>query len=101
MYVNRLRSVYNNLKNEELNSQILSGKIKAEELATMTHKQLNPEKWVKLIESKSKRDASKFNVNVEASTDVYICRRCKSRKYTYEAVQIRSSDEPMTIFVNC
>jgi transcription elongation factor S-II len=101
LYVNRLRSIYNNLKNEELNSQILSGKIKAEELATMTHQQLNPENWVKLLESKYKRDASKFNVNVEASTDVYICRRCKSRKCTYEAVQIRSSDEPMTIFVNC
>jgi hypothetical protein len=30
----------------------------------MTHQQLNPENWVKLLESKCKRDASKFNVNV-------------------------------------
>jgi hypothetical protein len=50
------------LKNEELNSQILSGKIKAEELATMTHQQLNPENWVKLLEFKCKRDASILNL---------------------------------------
>ena len=42
-----------------------------ESSATITHQQLNPENWVKLLESKCKRDASKFNVNVEASTDVY------------------------------
>ena len=101
LYINRLRSIYLNLKNGELVNQIKSGTIKAEELGKMTHQELNPENWVKLLETKCKRDASKFNVNVEASTDVYMCRRCKSRKCTYEAVQIRSSDEPMTIFVNC
>lgn len=101
LYINRLRSIYINLKNIELVNKIKSGKIKAEEIGKMTHQELNPENWKKLIETKCKRDASKFNVNVEASTDVYICRRCKSRKCTYEAVQIRSSDEPMTIFVNC
>jgi DNA-directed RNA polymerase subunit M/transcription elongation factor TFIIS len=101
LYINRLRSIYTNLKNVDLVNQIKNGTVKAEDVGTMTHQQLNPDKWVTLLETKSKRDASKFNVNVEASTDVYICRRCKSRKCTYEAVQIRSSDEPMTIFVNC
>ena len=101
LYINRLRSIYTNLKNVELVNQIKNGTVKAEDVGAMTHQQLNPDNWVTLLETKSKRDASKFNVNVEASTDVYICRRCKSRKCTYEAVQIRSSDEPMTIFVNC
>lgn len=101
LYLNRLRSIYTNLKNENLANEIKSGTIQAIDLVTMTHQELEPNKWKSLLEIKSKRDASKFNVNVEASTDVYICRRCKSRKCTYEAVQIRSSDEPMTIFVNC
>lgn len=101
LYINRLRSIYMNLKNMDLVNQIKNGKIKADELGKMSHQELNPENWVKLLETKCKRDASKFNINVEASTDVYVCRRCKSRKCTYEAVQIRSSDEPMTIFVNC
>lgn len=101
LYLNRLRSIYINLKNEDLAGQIKSGKIKATDLVSMSHQELEPKKWTTLLDIKCKRDASKFNVNVEASTDVYICRRCKSRKCTYEAVQIRSSDEPMTIFVNC
>lgn len=101
LYLNRLRSIYTNLKNEELANKIRNGSIKSTDLVSMSHQELEPNKWTTLLEMKHKRDASKFNVNVEASTDVYICRRCKSRKCTYEAVQIRSSDEPMTIFVNC
>jgi DNA-directed RNA polymerase subunit M/transcription elongation factor TFIIS len=101
LYLNRLRSIYTNLKNEDLSNKIKNGDIQAVELVTMSHQEMEPTKWTKFLEIKCKRDASKFNVNVEASTDVYICRRCKSRKCTYEAVQIRSSDEPMTIFVNC
>jgi transcription elongation factor S-II len=101
LYLNRLRSIYTNLKNDYLANEIKSGNLKAIDLVSMSHQELEPMKWTALLDMKSKRDASKFNVNVEASTDVYICRRCKSRKCTYEAVQIRSSDEPMTIFVNC
>lgn len=101
LYINRLRSIYNNLRNDKLVKKIKDGEVKPEDVGFMSHQELNPDKWTFLIECKTKRDASKFNVNVEASTDVYICRRCKSRKCTYEAVQIRSSDEPMTIFVNC
>jgi transcription elongation factor S-II len=101
LYIDRLRSVYINLKNSNLVSRIMDGEIKPEEIAFMTHQEFEPEKWNELLQNKIKKDASKFNNNIEASTDVYVCRRCKSRKCTYEAVQIRSSDEPMTIFINC
>jgi DNA-directed RNA polymerase subunit M/transcription elongation factor TFIIS len=101
LYIDRLRSVYINLKHSNLVSRIMDGEIKPEEIAFMTHQEFEPEKWLKLLQNKIKKDASKFNNNIEASTDVYVCRRCKSRKCTYEAVQIRSSDEPMTIFINC
>ena len=101
LYIDRLRSIYLNLKSPELVKKIVDGEIKPESVAFMTHQEFNPEKWRELLQRKVKKDASKYNDNIEASTDVYICRRCKSRKCTYEAVQIRSSDEPMTIFVNC
>jgi DNA-directed RNA polymerase subunit M/transcription elongation factor TFIIS len=101
LYIDRLRSVYMNLKNPLLVERIVSGEIKSQNVAFMSHQEFNPEFWCKLIEQKVKRDASKFNNNVEASTDVYICSRCKSRKCTYESVQIRSADESTTIFVNC
>jgi DNA-directed RNA polymerase subunit M/transcription elongation factor TFIIS len=101
LYIDRLRSVYINLTNTNLIQKVVEKEIKPENIAFMTHQEYEPEKWNELIQQKIKKDASKFNDNIEASTDVYVCRRCKSRKCTYEAVQIRSSDEPMTIFVNC
>lgn len=102
LYVDRLRSMYMNLKsNINLMESILSGELKSQELAFMTHQQFCPEKWKVLIEQKIKRDASKFMTNIQASTDVYQCRRCKSRKCVYYEQQVRSADESMTIFVTC
>ena len=31
----------------------------------------------------------------------FVCRKCKGSKTTHYALQTRSSDEPMTIFVTC
>jgi DNA-directed RNA polymerase subunit M/transcription elongation factor TFIIS len=101
IYIDKLRSVFSNLKNKDVVCKLLSGQFKPSEMAFMTHQQLNPENWRFLLELKQKRDESKFNVVIEPSTDVYVCRKCKSRKCTYSAQQTRSSDEPMTIYVSC
>jgi DNA-directed RNA polymerase subunit M/transcription elongation factor TFIIS len=100
IYLDRLRSIYTNL-NDSIIEQISNGTVKAHVIAFMTHQELNPEKWTKLIEAKSKRDANKFESNLEASTDTFTCRKCKSKKCTFMSVQTRSSDEPSTIFVTC
>ena len=101
LYIDRLRSIYTNLEDEQFIKNIIDNTISTENIAFMTHQEINPKKWKKLMEHKIKIDASKLIDNVEASTDAYLCRKCKTRKCTYTAVQIRSSDEPMTIFVNC
>ena len=101
LYVDRLRSIYINLENEKTVENILTGILPVKKIAFMTHQEFYPEKWIKLLEQKMKIDASKLQDNIQASTDVYLCKKCKTRKCTYTAVQIRSSDEPMTIFVNC
>jgi DNA-directed RNA polymerase subunit M/transcription elongation factor TFIIS len=101
LYIDRLRSVYTNLKNPLLVNKICNGIIKPEDVGYMSHQEFDPEIWCKLIEQKLKKDASKFTNNIQASTDVYVCRKCKSRKCTYMEVQTRSSDESMTIFVTC
>jgi DNA-directed RNA polymerase subunit M/transcription elongation factor TFIIS len=100
IYLDRLRSIYTNL-NDNIIEQINNGNVKAHEVAFMTHQELNPDKWSKLIDAKSKRDANKFESNIEASTDTFTCRKCKSKKCTFMSVQTRSSDEPSTIFVTC
>ena len=101
IYIDRLRSIYMNLKNDVFLKQIQSGEIDSKNVAFMTHQEFNPEKWRVLIEKKMKRDASKYDDNIQASTDMYTCRKCKSKRCTYYEMQTRSADEPATIFVTC
>ena len=100
IYLDRLRSIYTNL-NDTIIEQIISGTIKAHIVAFMTHQELNPDKWISLIDSKSKRDANKFEQKIEASTDTFTCRKCRSNKCTFYQQQVRSADESMTTYVSC
>jgi transcription elongation factor S-II len=101
IYIDHLRSIYINLKNESIIQQLHSGEIKPQSLAFMTHQEMKPERWKELIENKQKRDHSKFNTNIQASTDLFTCRKCKSKNCTYYELQTRSADEPMSLFVQC
>jgi len=100
IYIDRLRSVVLNLKSDII-QHINDGTIKPHIVAFMTHQELAPEKWAKLIESKSKRDKNKFETNIAAATDTFTCRKCKGNQCTYYQMQTRSADEPMTTFVTC
>jgi transcription elongation factor S-II len=101
LYIDRLRSIYLNIKNPELLEKIKSGELTPQTVAFMTHQELQPEHWKTLIEQKIKRDASKFTTNIQASTDMFTCRKCKSKRCTYYELQTRSADEPATIFITC
>ena len=101
IYVDRLRSIFTNLNNPNLLEQVNSCAIKAHTIAFMTHQEMRPDKWDELITAKSKRDQNKFENNLEAATDTFTCRKCKSNKCTYMQLQLRSADEPMTTFVTC
>lgn len=101
IYIDRLRTIYINLKNTALLGQIQSGEITPMNLAFMTHQEMNPDQWREIIDKKIQRDASKYTNNIQASTDMFTCRKCKSKKCTYYELQTRSADEPATIFVTC
>jgi transcription elongation factor S-II len=101
LYIDRLRSIYLNLKNPDVSSAVTSGNIKPQDLAFMSHQEMRPDKWKKLIEDKKVRDKQKYEPNIEASTDNFTCNKCKSKKCTYYQLQTRSADEPMTTFVTC
>jgi len=100
IYIDRLRSIYFNLK-PEIIQQVLKREIKSRDIAFMTHQEFDETKWKDLIEKKIKRDDSKFNVNIESSTSLFKCKKCGSKKCTYYELQIRSADEPATIFITC
>lgn len=101
IYMDRLRTIYVNIKNQDILLQIKNREIAPQTVAFMTHQELNPSRWAILIEQKIKRDASKFTTNIQASTDMFTCKKCKSKKCTYYELQTRSADEPATIFVTC
>jgi transcription elongation factor S-II len=100
IYVDRLRSIFANLKGEILEN-IKDGTIKPHIVAFMTHQELSHEKWGKLIDAKTKRDKNKFETNISASTDTFTCRKCKGNQCTYYQMQTRSADEPMTCYISC
>jgi DNA-directed RNA polymerase subunit M/transcription elongation factor TFIIS len=100
IYLSHLKSILNNL-NEHWINEVKSETIKPHILAFMTHQEFNNDKWVKLIEEKSKRDKNKFEVNIAAATDTFTCRKCKGNQCTYYQMQTRSADEPMTTFCQC
>jgi len=101
LYIDRLRSIYINLKNEMLITQLKSKEILPQTFAFMTHQEFNPEHWKEYIDRKQKRDMSKYTNNVEASTDMFVCKKCKSRRCTYYELQVRSADEPTNVFITC
>ena len=101
IYLDRLRTVFNNLDMPIVITGLRSGDILPQSIAFMTHQEFQPDKWNPLIEKKIKRDASKCDKKVGASTDMFTCSRCKSKKCTYYEMQTRSADEPATIFITC
>jgi transcription elongation factor S-II len=102
IYLDHLRSVLYNLNNNStLIQQVKNGQLKPHIIAFMTHQELKPLKWDALIEAKIKRDKNKFETNIEAATDTFKCKKCRSTKCTYYQMQTRSADEPMTTFVTC
>ena len=49
LYIDRLRTVLTNLRNADLKEKIVSKEIKAHELAFMSHQEMMPERWQKMV----------------------------------------------------
>ena len=101
MYIDRVRTVLYNIKEDRLKDVILSKKILAHEVAFMTHQEMKPEKWEQLLQQKKIKQKNRYEPEIQASTDTEKCRKCKSNKCSYYQLQTRSADEPMTTFVTC
>ena len=100
IYIDKLRTTIFNLTSEMI-KQINEEELKSQQIAFMTHQELNPQKWDDAIQRKILRDKSKYETNIEAATNSFYCRKCHKNKTTYYQLQTRSADEPMTTFVTC
>lgn len=100
LYVVKYKSIYYNITNI-LIEKIINKSIKPHMIAFMTHQELQPEKWEKLLEAKKIKDENRYTPKIEASTNDFTCRRCKSDRCWHYQLQTRSADEPMTTYVTC
>ena len=101
IYKDRLRSILMNLKSEDLLNKLKSGDFKPHELSFMSHQEMQPDKWKEKIELKNERENNRYVAKIEANTDNFTCRKCKSNQCSYYQLQTRSADEPMTTYVTC
>ena len=101
IYTDRLRSVRRGIDDPRVCEKVRNGSMRAHEVAFLSHQELRPDKWEKLLEAKKARDACLYEPQLDANTDNFVCGRCKSNRCSYYQLQTRSADEPMTTFVTC
>ena len=99
LYKNRLRSIYLNMKNAEFLDKIKTKQITTTQLCKMTHQEMRPEKWKKLIDAKIKRDKNMTSVNMSA-TDEFKCYKCKKINVLNTNFK-QSADAQITTFITC
>lgn len=101
LYINKMRCIVNNINNPGIIEKVLKKEIKAHNIAFMSHQDFAPVRWKELIELKKLHDENLYSPKLDANTDDFTCRKCKSKKCSYYQLQTRSADEPMTTFVTC
>ena len=101
IYVDRFRMIWVNLRNKDTVARVMNKEIKPHELGQMSHQEIAPEKWEKLIQEKKEKAENRSAPKLDGNTDMFTCRKCKSNKCSYYQLQTRSADEPMTTFVTC
>lgn len=105
-YKNRIRSRVSNLKdakNPTLRTNFVSGAITAAVLAKMTPEEMASDEMKKIREKfvKEAINDAQLATAEGTKTDLLKCGKCKKRNCTYNQLQTRSADEPMTTFVLC
>nr|XP_057940785.1 transcription elongation factor A protein 3 isoform X1 [Doryrhamphus excisus] len=105
-YKNRVRSRISNLKdpkNPGLRRNVLAGSIDLIRIATMTSEEMASDE-LKQLRNVLTQEAIREHQMAKTggtTTDLLQCGKCKKKNCTYNQVQTRSADEPMTTFVLC
>ncbi|MBN3315056.1 TCEA3 protein, partial [Atractosteus spatula] len=105
-YKNRVRSRISNLKdpkNPELRRNVLRGAIELSRIASMTAEEMASDE-LKQLRNVLTQEAIREHQMAKTggtATDLFQCAKCRKKNCTYNQVQTRSADEPMTTFVLC
>ncbi|NWR23650.1 TCEA3 protein, partial [Emberiza fucata] len=105
-YRNRVRSRISNLKdpkNPGLRRNVLCGAIEPHLIARMTAEEMASDELKQLRNAMTQEAIREHQMAKTGGTvtDLFQCGKCKKKNCTYNQVQTRSADEPMTTFVLC
>ncbi|XP_061452093.1 transcription elongation factor A protein 3 isoform X3 [Rhineura floridana] len=105
-YRNRVRSRISNLKdpkNPGLRRNVLCGAIPPSLIAKMTAEEMASDELKELRNAMTQEAIREHQMAKTGgtATDLFQCGKCKKKNCTYNQVQTRSADEPMTTFVLC
>ncbi|XP_029590529.1 transcription elongation factor A protein 3 isoform X7 [Salmo trutta] len=105
-YKNRVRSRISNLKdpkNPGLRRNVLAGGIELRRFAIMSAEEMASDELKQLRNNLTKEAIREHQLSKTSGTisDLFQCSKCSKKNCTYNQMQTRSADEPMTTFVLC
>lgn len=107
LYMDKARSIYANvdqtsyLGNKRLFDRLKDKEFEPHDMPFMRPDNLFPERWKEILDEKLRRDEVVFQEKPAAMTTQFRCGRCKKNECIYQELQLRSCDEPVTLFVTC
>lgn len=84
--------------NKKLILKIRNSIMNAQMLAFLKPQDLDPDKWAMVIKKQQIRESKRKNV---ATTDLFECPKCKTRKCLMRELQTRSLDEASIKYLSC
>lgn len=107
LYKDKAISVISNIdatsyvQNVRLLKRLQDDEFAPHDVAVMSRENMFPERWRFIMEEYMKKTMHIFDEKPEAMTNEFKCGKCKKRECVYKEMQVRSADEPMTVFVTC
>jgi len=107
LYKDKARSIMSNLDdtgyvgNQRLLARLMEKEFLPHELPYLKPENLFPERWAAILDAKMKKDMCVFEQKPESMTSEFKCLKCKKRDCIYQEIQMRSSDEPLEVFITC
>lgn len=101
IYSSKADEILNLLNNKNLMfiiQAIKKGNINPKKIAFMKPAELNPNKFKDIIK---KKEVEEMRLNDKGSTSTFKCKKCKKSKTSVVEKQVRSGDEPATLFITC
>jgi DNA-directed RNA polymerase subunit M/transcription elongation factor TFIIS len=107
LYATKAKSVVMNFdprtdsSSNMLCTRMREGEFAPHDVAFMKPYQVHPGRWKGTLDTKIRKEEYVYNEKPAAMTEQFRCGNCKRNECVYQELQLRSCDEPVTIFVRC